>query len=264
MEEEVEGTQEVLPARGSGLLCPPRCPPLPILNATFPSVADPCLLPAQPVAKSPTALFILPTSPALPRSSLHDPVPISLPPRCPGRSLLCSEGACPAVLPRGVGRAGPHSADFPDPPPRRAWLSLAPLAPAGAPGVGVKAGHSWRRPREERARAEQPRTQRFALPGLEAAGRRRRLRPRSAADKSSGLKSSGESEGRGGGEQHADLTEKQSWGWGGGRAMAGKQTGGARPFPQISAGRPWGSLAQRRYLTEVTSEGEEFARRVRP
>lgn len=145
-------------------------PAPPILNATFPSVADPCLLPAQPVAKSPTALFILPTSPALPRSSLHDPVPISLPPRCPGRSLLCSEGACPAVLPRGVGRAGPHSADFPDAPPRRAWLSLAPLAPAGAPGVGVKAGHSWRRPRGERARGEQPRTQRFALPGLEAAG----------------------------------------------------------------------------------------------
>lgn len=170
MEEEVEGTQEVLPARGSGLLCPPRCPPLPILNATFPSVADPCLLPAQPVAKSPTALFILPTSPALRRSSLHDPVPMSLPPRCPGRSLLCSEGACPAVLPRGVGQAGPHSADFPDPPPRRAWLSLAPLAPAGAPGVGVKAGHSWRRPRGERARGEQPRTQRFALSGLEAAG----------------------------------------------------------------------------------------------
>lgn len=136
----------------------------------FPSVADPCLLPAQPVAKSPTALSILPTSPALPRSALHDPVPISPPPRCPGRSLLCSEGACPAVLPRGVGRAGPHSADFPDAPPRRAWLSLAPLAPAGAPGVGVKAGHSWRRPREERARGEQPRTQRFALPGLEAAG----------------------------------------------------------------------------------------------
>lgn len=101
MEEEVEGTREVLPARGSGLLCPPRCPPLPFST------------PLSRVSRTPASfllslsLNLRPRSSSCPRPQLCRDHLFTTPSQCPFRPdaravLSCAPRApaqpcCPAA-----------------------------------------------------------------------------------------------------------------------------------------------------------------------
>lgn len=69
----------------------------------------------------------------------------------------------------------------------------------------------------------------------------------SAADKSSGLESSSESEGREGGEQDANLTEKQLGGRGG-WSNGGSENGSCEAISANFSRRALGSMGQTRYL----------------